>query len=125
MTNKQKLKLWGALIPALAGITIATLRFGLFDKLIGKKNEPLYNYSISGTVVEEGTNNSVAQAKISIVGKNEYYYTENDGNFHITLSDHSLREVRIRVTKDPMYIPYDKTFDLPSEGYIIVLVKKQ
>lgn len=55
-----------------------------------------------------------------MVGRNEQYFTEENGNFSISLDD-SVKSVRIRVFKK-YFKPFDKTYDLPNEGVIVQLL---
>lgn len=115
-------------ISAYMTFSIVLCLIGVFADLVKpdlkKKDSVKQNFRshlLSGTVIDELTNKSVQQAEISIVGRNEQYFTEENGNFAIQLND-SIKSVRIRVLKK-YFKPFDKTYDLPSEGIIIQLLK--
>jgi hypothetical protein len=119
--NKE---LWIALITAFAAIVVALIQFLPWDSKNNQSEpkfiEPTKRLELAGVVVEEGSNESIGQAKISVVGMNEEYQTQDNGNFQIEFKDSKLRYVRLRVSK-PKYKVYDKTFDLPSENIVIKL----
>ena len=73
-------------------------------------------YYLSGTVVDEVTNNSISQAKVSVIGGNEYDYTQINGNFKILFKD-SISQVRIRVIK-AHYKVYDQSYNVPDNVII-------
>lgn len=58
---------------------------------------------------------------MSIVGRNEQYYSEDNGNFKILFKD-SVDHVRLRITKKG-YHSYDHTFNVPESNIIIQLAK--
>lgn len=77
-------------------------------------------YSISGTVVDDKTNESIEQAEINIIGRNETTTTERSGNFNITIQD-SLSSIRVRVTK-PGYKSVDLSTIVPNNNLIVQLM---
>jgi hypothetical protein len=79
---------------------------------------------LAGTVIEEGSNKSIELAEITIVGRNEQYYTEGNGNFRIQIAGDSIESVRIRVSK-LNYHTFDMSYDIPNETVIIPLVKEK
>jgi hypothetical protein len=119
--NNNKTKIIIAVISAISLIVVALIQFRPWNNSSKKQKNNNVIYSIAGTVVDESTNNSIGQAEISIVGRNEEYFTEQNGNFRILFKD-SVDHVRLRVTKDH-FLPFDKSFDLPNENIIIQLTK--
>jgi len=79
---------------------------------------------IAGAVIEEFSNSGVSHAEIILVGRNEHYYTEGNGNFRIQLLGDSVDHIRILVSK-ANYDVYDRSYEVPSENIIIVLQKKK
>lgn len=78
-------------------------------------------YTVSGTVVNGKTNQSIAQAEISIVGRNEQTTTEQNGNFAITFND-SIISVRLHVNKFG-FKSIDQTSIVPNNNLTIQLTK--
>ena len=107
-----------AMIGAFAVIIAALLPI-LCTKSSGPDPHPKPRYLFSGAVVNATTNNSIGGAEISIVGRNQHYYSEGNGNFHLNLD---TNEIRVRVTASG-YQPFDESFSLPQEGSIIPLTK--
>jgi|SRR5882724_1047669 len=117
--SKAKITIWIAIIGALGVIGSTVLPRWLASD---KKEPATETVNFSGAVVEEGSNSSVVQAEITIVGRNEHYYSEGNGNFRIQVkTDH---DIRIRVNKAG-YTPYERSYALPDENVIIVLQKQK
>lgn len=112
--NKSKTAIVVAIITTLGAIVVALIQLHPWSN----KTKTVRLVSIAGTVIDED-NKNIGQAQITIVGRNEQYYTEQNGNFYITFPD-SLYRVRLRVVK-ANYAIYDKSFSLPDEGVIIQL----
>ncbi|MBS1533316.1 MAG: carboxypeptidase-like regulatory domain-containing protein [Bacteroidetes bacterium] len=111
-----------ALIPASVTIVVALITYHPWRKDIQKPNGENNKCFLSGTVVDASSNNSIPQAEIVVVGRNEQYVSESNGNFKIPFKD-SITHVRIHVEKKS-YVPYDKSYDLPSSDIIIQLIHK-
>lgn len=108
-----------AVVSGVVAIVIAIIQFYPW-----KSKEVPANAQIvfSGAVVDQNSNISIGQAKISIVGRPTPYFTEDNGNFRIAFTDSSFKSIRVRVTKDG-YKPYDQSYDLPAESIIVQLTK--
>ena len=76
--------------------------------------------SVSGTVVDGGTNSAIPGAEISIAGRPELAYSESNGNFKIDVGGAGEEAVRLRVTKTG-YQTYDRSVPVPTEGVIVPL----
>ncbi len=121
-TNPSKTSIIVAVISALAIIIVALIQVHPWKKeTVQVEGKSKAIYQLSGTVIDEQSNKNVSQAEIDVVGRNEQYYSEENGNFAITVKD-SIKSIRIRVVKNG-YIPYDKSYDLPNENVIIQLTK--
>ncbi len=111
-----------AVIGAL-GVILAAIIGALLQPSWWKPGqEPKSDLVIAGTVVDQETNRAVGQASISIVGRTESYFTEDNGNFRIEVRG-KLPEngrARIHVTKAG-YAPYDETISPPAENLVIPL----
>lgn len=128
-TKNGKLQLFTACLTGVVAIAVALIEFQPWKKPIMPFEERTLPSStfkkalLSGAIVDEDTNNSISQAEISIVGKNDHYYSERNGNFKINISViDSIPTVRIRVSKSG-YHTSDISYDLPTEGVIIQLSK--
>ena len=88
----------------------------------GSKKSINNEYYLSGAVIDAVNNMNISQAEIAVVGRNEQYITESNGNFRIPFRD-SLAHVRVRISKKG-YISYDKSYDFPSPDIIIQLNHK-
>jgi hypothetical protein len=119
--NNNKVLIWCAIIGAVGVIGGAIISSKPWSKSNTKTKEKI-KYTLSGTIIDKSSSESINNAEINIVGRNEYYYSEENGNFHITLKD-SSNEVRVRVSKEG-YDMYDKSFDVPQGSIIILLHKK-
>jgi len=121
-TSNNKTIIWAAIITGIFSLLVALIQWHPWD---GKKNDYSENkeYIFSGTIVNENNNEGIALAEISIVGRNEQYYTEQNGNFSIKFED-SVDHIRVRVSKS-QYLIYDKTFDIPSKDVMIQLIPKK
>jgi hypothetical protein len=106
-----------AWMTAISAVIVAFIQFYPFRSSSNQKETELV---FSGTVVERNTNEPVGQAKISVVGVNQHYLSEDNGNFRLQIKNQKI--VRIRVSK-PGYKVADISYELPSEGNIIVLVR--
>ena len=115
----RKYPLLKILIPAIVLIIVAMIQFYPWKR----KELPLKlnnkTYYLTGTVVDEFNNNSIGGADLTIVGRNEHYFTEQNGNFSIPLID-SVASIRIRVYKKNYKI-FDQSVDIPVNNYIIPL----
>lgn len=81
------------------------------------------HFVIAGTVVDNGSNQAVPQAAISVSGRTETYITEDNGNFRFEIRGLSPGErVRIHVTKDG-YRPFDEAVTPSAENLVIPLRK--
>jgi hypothetical protein len=123
--RKKSNSLSGPIIGALAAIIAAIIiaRWSIPNPAQPQMRTTYAKKQLAGMVVDE-TNNSISQAKIDVVGRNEFYVTESNGNFIIPISDSSATSIRLHVYK-PGYIIYDKSFDLPSENVTIQLQTKR
>ncbi|MBZ5689714.1 MAG: carboxypeptidase-like regulatory domain-containing protein [Acidobacteriia bacterium] len=76
---------------------------------------------VAGTVVDESTNEPIAQAKVNLPDENVRDTSEDNGNFRLKLT-HKLngKRVHINVAKDG-YRPFDATVEVPSEDFIVKL----
>jgi len=118
MTNaNNRTKIIVAIIAAVGLIAAAYIQFFPWNKKINDNNKLRQEYIISGTVIDESTNLSISQAEVSVIGRNEIDYTQQNGNFKLLIKD-SVDHVRIRVTKRN-YLSYDKAYDIPSGNIII------
>lgn len=106
------------LIAAIVGSMIAWHPWSTSSNVSSTKTARI----IAGTVVEEGSNKSVPQAEITLVGRNEHYYSEGNGNFRINLTQNNIDHVRIRVVK-PGYETFDMSYEIPNENIIAALQK--
>ncbi len=121
--KSNTIKIILALISATTLIVVALINHQWHkDAPTTRKEMSKEQYFLSGTIVDASNNNSISQAEITIVGRNEQYISESNGNFKLPFKD-SIEHVRIRVTKKD-YIPYDKTYDLPSSDIIVQLKRK-
>lgn len=121
-SQSNKLKIFLTLITVLGSITVALIQYHPWksdNKKVEIKVTP--KYVISGAVFDEATNQSISHAEINIVGRNEQYYTEQNGNFTITFHD-SIPVVRLRVLKKT-YLPFDKSYDVPQGSILIPLTR--
>jgi len=113
----NRTKIIVSIIGAAGLIGAAYLPFLPWNKKATDTFKSTKEYIISGMVIDESTNKGISQAEISIVGRNENDYTQENGNFKLVLRD-SLDQVRIRVTKRN-YLPYDKSYNIPNDNIII------
>jgi hypothetical protein len=104
-------------ISAISAIIVALIPFYPFRN---SSNQKETERVFSGIVVERNTNEPVGQAEVSVVGVNQHYLSEDNGNFRLQIKNQKI--VRIRVSK-PGYKVADISYELPSEGNIIVLVR--
>ncbi|AYL94155.1 carboxypeptidase-like regulatory domain-containing protein [Mucilaginibacter celer] len=120
-TTNNKTKIWISIIGLLGVIIPAIIKFYPWKD---SKSLPAANSTliVSGSIVDEATNKSIEQAEISVVGRNEIYYSEHNGNFRLNIKD-SISSVRIRVVKKH-YHTYDKSFDIPNSNVIIPLTSE-
>ena len=119
MAVKMKTAIWAAVITALATVSAAIIPNWINKNGRTSSAEALY---FAGTVVEDGSNNSIAQAEITIVGRTEHYYSEGNGNFRISVKTEG--DIRVRVVKVG-YAPYERSYTLPDERVIVVLDKQK
>jgi len=121
----RKILLNSILIFMVFSVIICSI--GLFSEFLKRKIDKVgvkaidHKYVLAGTVTDEQTEQSISQAEITLVGRNEQYFTEENGNFKIELKD-TIKSIRIRVSKK-YFQPFDKTYDLPNENIIIPLTK--
>jgi hypothetical protein len=106
-------------ITAISAIIVAVIQFYPFRSSSNQKETEMV---FSGTVVEQNTNRPIGQAEISVVGVDQHYFSEDNGNFRLQIRSQEI--VRIRVCK-PGYKVADISYELPSEGNIIVLVQSE
>jgi hypothetical protein len=111
-----------AIISALGLVLAAVIGAVLQPSWWRPEPRPRNNLVIAGTVVDQATNRSIGQATISITGRTETYFTEDNGNFHIELQGKFPENgrARIHVTKEG-YRPYDETVSPPTEDLIVPL----
>ncbi|HTD98464.1 MAG TPA: carboxypeptidase-like regulatory domain-containing protein [Mucilaginibacter sp.] len=122
-TNSNRTSVIVAIIGAVALIITAIIQIHPWRKDAGGTvSKSIKTYILRGTVINEKSNQSISQAEINVVGRNEQYYSENNGNFEIIIKD-SVKSIRVRVEKNG-FLPYDKSYDLPNENVIIQLTKK-
>ncbi len=122
--QSHKTQIIVAIIGALGLVIAAIIQFYPWKKESMHKFKPsTVKFMISGTVIDEKTDENIAQAEINVVGRNEQYYTEQNGNFSITFLD-SLTTIRLRVLKHG-YSTFDKSFNIPQQNIIIQLSKGQ
>lgn len=118
--SNNKIHIWVAIITTFGIIVVALIQAHPWKSAPSTTVQHKESkYFIGGTVIDESTNVNISQAEISIVGRNEHYYTEENGNFRITLLD-SIQVVRVRVIKKN-YLPFDKSYNIPTESIIIQL----
>jgi len=116
----NKTKIIVAVIGAIAIIAASTMPFLPWNKKTPQGVTSIKQYNLSGTVVDQSSNESVARAQISIVGRNEAYYSEQNGNFNLDFMD-SLAKVRIRVVKEG-YQTFDHSYNISNTPIIIPLI---
>jgi hypothetical protein len=122
-TKSNRITIITASIGAFAVIIAAIIQIRPWKKDSSHVMNNKVVFHLRGTVIDDKSNQNIPQAEIDVVGRNEQYYTEENGNFEIAIKD-SVKSIRIRVIKKE-YLPYDKSYDLPSEGVIIQLSKVQ
>lgn len=122
MTTSNKTAIVVAIITVIGTIAVALITAYPWNKQEHLKSSKIsVTYNLSGTVIDEQLNQNIPQAEVDVVGRNEQYYTEENGNFKIVIKD-SIKSIRIRVLKRG-FKPYDKSFDLPDNNVIIQLIK--
>ncbi len=111
-----------AIITALGIICVAIIQYHPWTEKTNKIDKNfLPIHILSGTIIDEKTNLNISQAEINVVGRNEQYFSEENGNFKIQIKD-SIKSIRLRVLKKG-FRPFDKSYDLSNEGVIIQLSK--
>lgn len=90
--------------------------------LITMSSKPEHVLTVAGTVVDETTNQPVAQALVGLADGSKHDLSEDNGNFRLDLAGtiSKVARVRIRVTKNG-YSPFDGTVEVPTEGFVIRL----
>jgi len=76
---------------------------------------------IAGTVVDQQTNHSIPQARISVVGGRETGTSDDTGNFSLSFAG-GVQSVRLHVEKAG-YHPADLSVAAPAQSLIIQLKK--
>ena len=123
---KAKAKLKMELMMIVIGAAIGF--FGLYFLPVNKELSPIFQKNnlpniFSGSVVEEGTNESISDAEIFVVEQTEKYYSKERGNFRIIIRDTSLHQIEIKVVKSG-FEPFDDSYDIPDQDATITLKKK-
>lgn len=76
--------------------------------------------TIAGIVVDRATSQGLGQARINVVGQNQEYVTEDNGNFRIQLRLSVPGRVRLLVNKEGFH-QLDATVQVPAENLILQL----
>jgi hypothetical protein len=117
------IKLTAIILAPLSPIIIACIQFHPWsNSILNSQKDKKHEYYLAGTVVDETTNESISQAEVTVVGRNEQYITESNGNFRIPFKD-SVGYVRIRIEKKN-FRTIDKSYNLPTEDIEIQLSHK-
>lgn len=116
-----------ALGVALLALVAAWLVVPEFRRWVGldkhEAQNQAENKSISGIVVDQDTNQGIAQASIVIVGRTEQYVTEDSGNFRIDLPSDVPKRLRLRVSKAG-FQSRDTSVEPPADNLILPLHKQ-
>jgi hypothetical protein len=116
-----------AIIAATGAVIAALVQFYPWRRPVTIP-PPLHKAALvlSGTVVDESTNQGIPLASISIAGRPESYSTENTGNFRMVFPPDFPVDgsIRVRVEKTG-YAANDMSYALPSEGNVIILHKNK
>lgn len=116
--NSNRFKLVLSIIAVAGTVLVALIEFQPWKNSVLTKS-PVYNV-FSGMVIDSASN-AIYHAEISIAGRNEHYYTEQNGNFRILIKD-EIPFIRIFVRKTG-FTSYDKTFNLPDTGVVLIMTK--
>jgi len=109
-----------AVIGAVGTIIASLISIYLLSPKMPLDNKPKV---IAGMISEKGSNKPIGQAQITIVGRNEFDISQDNGNFRIEIHD-EVRSVRLKILKEH-YKPVDQSFDLPNENVPIQMTRKK
>lgn len=115
--SNSKTSIWVAVIGAIAVMVSAWLSSS-YKKTPTDNLKSTVEHTIKGSCVDINTNKNLPQVNFSIVGRNETAFTDDNGNFVISLQDTTVRTIRIHATKDG-YRPTDRSLNVPSEDLVI------
>jgi hypothetical protein len=111
-----------AAVISAAAIVLAAIITSILQPGWWQSKPHLPSLVIAGTVVDQETNQAIGQANLSIVGRTENYFTEDNGNFRIQLHGSELEDERVRLhVLKQGYAPYDGAVMPPTENLIIPL----
>jgi hypothetical protein len=130
MEQKNKSGILIAVIGAITAVIVALIQFWPHrsqpDTTSNEKPGTIKaiesKHILRGTIVDEVSNDAIGMAELTLVGRNETYFSEVNGNFKIDVVD-DVKEVRVRVTKKKYKIN-DKSYDLPGENLVIKLERE-
>lgn len=114
----RKPKFTESIIAAVAIIAAALI--GIYPQLRNRTSE--VPAVLAGNVVEQGTNQSVGQATITITGRAEQAVTDDNGGFRIDIPAGAPRQLRLRISK-PGFETRD-TVVAPAENLVLALHKQ-
>ena len=79
---------------------------------------------LAGMIVNEVSKRPIGQARITIVGRNEYDISQDNGNFKIIINDGRVNTVRLEISKKHYKI-VDLSFDIPNEKIMIQMSRQK
>ena len=115
----KKATILAAVISAIAIIVAAILP----SFLNHKAGTVTTDMAIAGMIVDQGTNQAIGQATITVAGRADEYLTEDNGNFRIVLHGEAAERLRIHVSK-PGFRPLDISVEPPAENLVWQLRKQ-
>lgn len=102
-------------------VTFPIIGLSVITALVITSWTPKTGIGLAGTVVDESTNEPIAQATVNLPNENVRDTSENNGNFRLELTQKlNGQRVHINVVK-PGYRPFDATVEVPSEDFIVKL----
>jgi hypothetical protein len=109
-----------AIITVAGAILVALIQYQPWQH---RGDQPIALH-VAGTIVDSDTNQGIGQAQITLSGRTENYWTEDNGNFRIDIMGNAdeARRLRIRVNKKG-YRTYDQSVTPPLDTLIIPLQK--
>jgi len=108
-----------AIIGAVGIITASLITIYLSNP--GKRSDDRPKV-ITGRVTEGNTSNPISQAEVTIVGRNESDYSDDNGNFRILIDDDKITIIKVIIRKNG-YKPVNLSFNLPDENVQIRMMR--
>lgn len=117
-----RLSIWAIILLGAILFCVATVKASNHIGELEGKQPATDRLLVTGTTVDAVSNDAIARAQITLVGRSESAVSDDNGNFTIEILGNGEPQInlRLRVSKDG-YAPYDVQITAPATGFVVPL----